>query len=174
MEETFSGAAETVLALVNRFPGLGEGERFHFTDPGAEHGLALRIDGGPVILEERRSVTGRIRRLCRLPFTAVCRTGGAGQRQRLDTAAWLETLGRWLEGQTVTVGGRDHCLAAYPAPAGAEPFSAIRRAGSPRQAEQRADRTETWIMELTADYPVRIEAGSKTEADTTIIWRDQA
>lgn len=156
MDEVYSSAAEAALGLVNGFPGLAEGERFRFADPGEECGLALVIGSGPVIREEHRSVTGQVRRLYTLPFTAVCRTGGAGERQRLAAAAWLEALGRWLEGQTVTLGGRDHCLAAYPAPAGAGPFTAVRRAGPPRLADRREDRTETWAIELAAEYQVRM------------------
>ena len=152
MDEVYSGTAEAVLAAVNGFPGLQEGQRFRLAEPGQEQGLALQIGSGPVILRESRSVTGKVRRLCALPFAAVCRMGGAGQRQRLDAAAWLETLGRWLEGQTVSVGGEDHCLAAYPALTGRRAFTAIRRAGPPRQADRQADRTETWVMEMTGNY----------------------
>ena len=154
MDEGYDSVAMAVLAAVNAFPGLDPGERFRFAGLGQESGLALQTGSGPVILQERRSVTGRVRRLCALPFTVACRTGGAGERQRQDIAVRLETLGRWLEGQSVTVAGRDHCLAAYPALTGDRRLTAIRRAGPPRQADRQQDRTETWVMEMTANYSV--------------------
>ena len=152
MDESYESVSQAVLAAVNAYPGLKDGEKFTFAGMDQESGLAVFPKEGQALEEEHRSVTGRVKRLCRWPFTVACRAGGPGQRQRESAAAWMDALGRWLEGQTVSVGGRDHCLAAYPALTGRRRLTAIRRAGVPRQAEADDDRAQIWVMDMTARY----------------------
>ncbi len=141
MEEVYDSVTAAVLAAVNDFPGLPEGTRFAFGTLGEESGLALIPGEGAVIEEESRSVTGRRRRMCRLPFVLACRVGGAGEKRREQLAAWLDGLGRWLEGQ-----------AAYPALDGGRRLADIRRVGAPRPEQRAGDRTEAWVMEMAARY----------------------
>ena len=152
MDESFESVSQAVLAAVNAYPGLKDGERSAFAGMDQESALAVFPKEGQALEEEHRSVTGRVRRICCWPFTVACRAGGPGQRQRESIAAWMDALGRWLEGQTVSVGGRDHCLAAYPALTGGRRLLSIRRAGVPRQAGTDDDRTQIWVMDMTARY----------------------
>ena len=152
MDESYESIGQAVLAVMNEYPGMKDGERFTFAGMDQGHELAVFPREGQTLEEERRSVTGRVRRMHCWPFTVACRVGGPGQRQREDMASWMDALGRWMEGQTVPVGGRDHCLAAYPALTGGRRLTAIRRASVPRQAEINGDRTQTWVMDMTARY----------------------
>ena len=156
MDERFESVARAVLAAANGFPGLAAGERFAFASLDERSGLAVFPREGETVEEERRSVTGRVRRKCRWPFTVVLRTGGPGEGQRESAAAWLDSLGRWLEGQSVTVKGRTCRLTAYPALTVGRKLTAIGRAGAPRQGDRPADRTETWVMDMTAEYEITI------------------
>ena len=141
MEEMYESVAQAVLAAVNGSAALQGGERFAFASLDEAGGLALFPGEGEILEQEHRSVTGRMRRVCRWPFTVVCRTGGPAERQRQDMEAWMDGLGRRLEE-----------TAEYPALTGNRRFLAIERAGAPHQADRPADRTETWVMEMTARY----------------------
>ena len=152
MDEIYDSITAAVLAAVNAFPGLADGERFAFASLSEDGGLAVFPGTGEIVQTEQRFVTGKVRRVCRLPFSVAYRAGGAQERQRENAAAWLDALGRWLEGQAVSVEGRDHCLAAYPALTDRRRLMDIRRSGPPHQADRPADRTQTWVMEMTARY----------------------
>ncbi len=144
MEERFESVAQAVLATANSFPGLAEGERFAFASLDEQSGLAIFPREGETVEEERRSVTGRVWRKCLWPFTMACRAGGPAERQRQNIEAWMDGLGRSLE-------DRD-----YPALTEGRRLLAIRRAGAPRQGDRPADRTETWVMDMTAEYEITI------------------
>ena len=145
MDESFDSVARAVLAAAEAFPGLAEGERFAFASLEEQGGMAIFPREGEVIREERRSVTGRVRRVCCWHFTVVCRTGGPGEDRRADMAGWMDALGRYLEG-----------LRTYPALTEGRRLTAIERAGAPRQGDRPDDRTEAWVMDMTAQYEITI------------------
>ena len=142
MDERCDSVAGAVLALANGFPGLKEGQRFAFASLDEGEGLALFPIEGEATEEVQRSVTGRIRRVCSWDFQAVCRTGWPDEARRQAVADWLDALGRWMEAQEV------------PALTEGRRILSLRRAGMPRQAARPADRTETWVMEMTARYEI--------------------
>ncbi len=145
MGESFDSVARAVLAAAEAFPGLAEGERFAFASLDEQGGMAIFPRAGEVVREERRSVTGRVWRVCCWPFTVVCRAGGPNEDRRADMAGWMDALGRYLEG-----------LRAYPALTEDRRLTAIERASAPRQGDRPADRTETWVMDMTAQYEITI------------------
>ena len=140
MDERYESVARAVLAAVNGSAVLKDGERFAFASLDEGSGLALFPREGETVEEERRSVTGRVRRVCRWPFTVVRRVGGPGERQRQNIEAWMDGLGRSLEEGN------------YPALTEGRRLLSIRRDGAPRQGDRPADRTETWVMDMTARY----------------------
>ena len=144
MEERFESVAQAVLAAVNGSAVLKDGERFAFASLDETGGLAIFPREGETVEEEHRSVTGRVWRKCRWPFTVVCRVGGPAERQRQNIEAWMDGLGRSLEDRV------------YPALTEGRRLLAIRRAGTPRQGDRPADRTETWVMDMTAEYEITI------------------
>ena len=151
-EKVYESAASAVLAAVNGWPELPEGECFRFATLSEDGGLALFPGSGSVLESERRYVTGRARQVRALPFTLVCRAAGLTASRREGVAAWLEALGRYLEGLPLSGSeGRDPCLAAYPALSDGR-LLAIRRQGAPRLDGETANRSETWVMEMTAKY----------------------
>ena len=142
MDERYDSVAGAVLVLANDFPGLREGQRFAFASLDETEGLALFPVEGEATEEVHRSVTGRVRRICNWTFQAVCRTGGPDESRRQAVADWMDALGRWMEAQEA------------PALTEKRRILSIRRAGVPRQAVRPADRTETWVMEMTARYEI--------------------
>ena len=142
MDERCDSVAGAVLALANTFPGLKKGQRFAFASLDEGEGLALFPVEGEATEEVHRSVTGRTRRICNWAFQVVCRTGGPGEGRRQAMADWLDSLGRWMEEQEA------------PALTEGRRILSIRLAGMPRQADKPADRTETWVMEMTARYEI--------------------
>ena len=140
MEERFESVAQAVLAAVNGADMLKEGERVAFASLDETGGLAIFPREGETVEEEHRSVTGRVRRVCLWPFALVCRAGGPAERQRQNIAAWMDGLGRSLE------------KGKYPALTDGRRLLSIQRAGVPRQGDRPADRTETWVMDMTARY----------------------
>ena len=142
MDERYDSVAGAVLALANGFPGLTEGQRFAFASLDEGEGLALFPVEGEATEEVHRSVTGRIRRICSWDFQAACCVGGPDEGRRQAMADWLDKLGRWMEEQEA------------PALTEGRRILSLRRAGMPRQADKPADRTETWVMEMTARYEI--------------------
>lgn len=142
MDETFDSVAQAALAAVNGWPELGEGRRFAFAFLPEEGGLALFPAEGSLLEAQTRSVTGRVWQRRRLPFRLVCRVGGLTETRRQTLAAWLERLGRYLQ------------TADYPVLSGMRRLLTIQPAAAPRPEEYQNDNSETWVMDMTAQYEI--------------------
>ena len=143
---------EAIGALVNGFPGLEEGQRIAFATLRETAGMAMFPGGGAVVESERRSVTGRVRQVCRYPFAVLCRRTGIGESDRIRVKEWLDDLGRWLGRQSVTVNGQVHQLEAYPELSGGRRLLDVSIQAPAYLYERDEHQTETWAAELAARY----------------------
>ena len=150
--EGFDVLTQAVRALVNRFPGLAEGEKIAFATLRDSGGMALFPGDGAVIEEERRSVTGRVRQVCRYPFAVLIRGGGMNEESRAAAKERLDMLGRWLQGQSVTVDGRTYAPERYPALTGGRRFLDFSIQAPAYLYERDEHQTETWAAALAARY----------------------
>ena len=150
--ESFDVLTQAVRALVNRFPGLGPGEKIAFATLRDSGGLAIFPGDGAVIEEEHRSVTGRVRQVCRYPFAVLIRGGGMNEESRASAKERLDMLGRWLQGQRVTVEGQTYALERYPALTGERRFLDFSIQAPAYLYERDEHQTETWAVALAARY----------------------
>ena len=150
--EGFSAVTEAVRALVNRFPGLEAGESVAFATLDERGGLAMFPGDGAVVDQERRSVTGRVRQVCRYPFVVLYRAGGLTEQRRAGAKERLDALGRWLGRQTVAVDGVSHRLAAYPPLTGGRRFLDFSFQAPAYLHERDEHQVETWAVALAARY----------------------
>lgn len=86
-----------IMGMLNEYPDLAEGERFAFARLEETGGLAMYPGTGAVIEEEHRSVTGKVRQVCRYPFILLSKAGGLSEERRRGAKEWMEAVARWLE-----------------------------------------------------------------------------
>lgn len=130
-----------IMGMLNEYPDLAEGERFAFARLDETGGLAVYPGTGAVIEEERRSVTGKVRQVCRYPFILLSRAGGLSEERRRGAKEWLDTLARWLEQRKdlpALTDGRTLLGLAILSP------------GYLYDVDE--SKTETWAVELAARY----------------------
>ena len=150
--ESFDVLTGAVMALVNRFPGLGEGEKIAFATLRESGGMAMYPGDGAVVDEEHRSVTGRVRQICRYPFVVLVRAGGMTEDSRRAVKEWLDRLGRWLSGQSVCLQGQEYALEQYPALTGGRRFLDFSVQAPAGLYERDEHHVETWAVSLAARY----------------------
>lgn len=143
---------EAIGALLNDFPGLADGETIAFATLRETGGIAMFPGGGPVVEEERRSVTGRVRQICRYPFAVLYRRSGLREGDRAGVKERLDDLGRWLGRQSVTVDGQAHRLAEYPALGGGRKLLDFTFQAPAYLYAQDDHQVETWAVEIAARY----------------------
>lgn len=148
----YAPVTEAVGALLNAFPGLGEGERIAFASLGEREGMAFYAAGGAAIESERRSVTGRVRQVCLFPFTVLIRAAGPSERTRTEIKERLDALGQWLERQPVTADGTRHVLDGYPSIGEGRRFLSFVRRSTAGLDSVSEDHAETWAVDLAARY----------------------
>ena len=148
----FGVLTEAIRALMDRFPGLEEGERVAFATLREEGGLAMFPGDGAVVEQEHKSVTGRVRQVCRYPFVAVCRSGGLTEESRAAVKERLDALGRWLGRQPVSVGGETYRLTDYPVLTGGRRFLDFTIQAPACLNERDEHQMETWAVGLAARY----------------------
>ncbi len=141
-----------ICRLLDEYPGLGPAERFAFATLGAGDGMAMFPGDGAVIESETRSVTGRVRQVCRYPFAAVWRGGGLTEQSRSAVKERLDALGRWLGRQPVTADGGSYRLETYPPLAGGRRLLGFSIQSPACLAQRDEHQTETWAVEMAARY----------------------
>lgn len=86
-----------IREIVNGYPQLQDGETVAFATLGETGGLAFYPGAEGIIEKEIRSVTGKVRQVCRYPFHVVFRAGGLTENNKAGANEWLDGLARWLE-----------------------------------------------------------------------------
>lgn len=105
---------DALISLLNSFPGLEEDEKIRFSTLEEESGIAFYPVTGAVIALEKKSVTGKVNQLCNYPFYVIYRSSVDSPKIKASIKEFLDTLGKWLEKQTVTINGKQVRLEEYP------------------------------------------------------------
>ena len=92
-----------LLELLNRFPGLKQDEKFLFSTVPEDGGIGFFPTSGAVYLQNGEDIMGHVKQTVQYPFSVVYRVGAKTESQRLRIKEFLDTLGKWLERQPVTV-----------------------------------------------------------------------
>lgn len=110
----YEAVTDALVSLLNSFPGLGEDEKIRFSTLEEEGGIAFYPVAGAVIAQEKKSVTGKVDQLCNYPFYVIYRSSIDSPKIKASIKEFLDTLGKWLEQQTVVINGEQVKLEEYP------------------------------------------------------------
>lgn len=143
---------QAVVDLVNDYPALEKGDEIRFSILDLLSGKALFPSSAPVITRERISITDHVSQECQYAFSVVYRAAGMSEPRKINVKEWLEDLGRWLEGQTITVGGTDYKLSEYPTLTDGREFRRISRTSPAYLYTIQSNQSEDWTINMTAYY----------------------
>ncbi len=147
----FNSITAAIRSLLNLYPGLPEGDEITFSTLAEDSGKAMYPMSTAVISRETEDVTGHVTQECSYLFTVVYRAGGLSESRKAAVKEWLEDLGRWLEGQEVTIGGEVYVLEDYPS-AGPRYITKIRRTTQAFLDSVEENMAENWVISIDAQY----------------------
>ena len=139
-----------VKALLNQFPGLN-GQEILFEELDESAGIAFSADAGALVMAERRSITDHITQECQFPFLVVYRTTTTREFQKLNVAAFLETLGKWICKEPVDIDGETHRLLSYPEISDGRKITRISRNNSYGTVPNE-NKSQDWILPVSVQY----------------------
>lgn len=143
---------QAVVDLVNDYPALAPDDEIRFSVLDLLTGKALFPSSAPIITQERISITDHVVQECQYAFSIVYRAAGMSEPRKIVAKEWLENLGRWLEGQTVTVDGADYKLTEYPTLTDGREFRRFSRTSPAYLYTIQANQSEDWTINITAYY----------------------
>ena len=139
-----------VRALLNSYPGLGDGEAIHYEELGKEEGIAFSSDTGALVISERRSITDHVTQNCQFPFMVVYRTTATREHEQLRVSAFLDSLGKWLCKEPVEIGGKTYKLTSYPVIADGRKITRVTRNNSYGTVPK--DNVQDWVLPVSIQY----------------------
>lgn len=148
----FEKITAAIRELVNQFPGLSVGDEIAFSTLSEDGGKAIFPITGAVIDTEKEDVTGNVVQNCRYPFYVVYRASGLSENRKANIKEWLDNLGRWLERQTITIGGTEYRLEDYPTLTGNRKFLDISRQTPGYLDSINDNKSEDWNIYISARY----------------------
>ena len=110
----YEAVTDALVSLLNSFPGLEEDEKIRFSTLDEDGGMAFYPVTGAVFVLENMSVTGKVDLLCNYPFYVIYRSSIDSPKIKASIKEFLDTLGKWLEQQTVVINGEQVKLEEYP------------------------------------------------------------
>lgn len=141
-----------LMTLLNNFPGLNKKQKITFSTLAEDAGISFFPTSGAMLLTNRESITGHVRQTCSYPFNIVYRAALKTEKQRLRAKEFLDTLGRWLERQPVTLKDEAHVLSEYPALEKGRKIKSITRSTPAFLERAYQDGVEDWTIRLNLRY----------------------
>lgn len=138
--------------LLNECPALLD-RKISFATLDTSSATAFFPSSGSAIISHKEDVTGHVTQVCAYPFVIVHRTAPKTEDQRLKAKEFLDTIGRWLEQQPITIGGVEYQLSDYPdlSQNGRE-IKYIRRTSPAAINAVYDDGTEDWTISISLNY----------------------
>lgn len=145
--------SKVLLELLNTFPGRSEKQRILFSTLSESSGIGFFPTTGAALQSDKEDVAGHVTQVCLYPFSVVYRAAPKSETQRMRIKEYLDTLGKWLERQPVTLDGKEYRLEAYPALAlGNRVIQSIRRTSPAYPNAAYQDGVEDWIIAAQLNY----------------------
>ncbi|MCM1508689.1 MAG: hypothetical protein NC177_16400 [Ruminococcus flavefaciens] len=142
-----------LLDLINQFPGLSKDKSIKFSTLDETSGIGFFPSAGAAILSSRENIVGHVRQICAYPFDVVYRAAPKTESQKLKIKEFLDTLGKWLELQTVSIDGTEHKLKSYPAVnSDSRVIKSISRTTPGHLNATYNDGVEDWVISATLKY----------------------
>jgi hypothetical protein len=145
--------SKVILTLLNEFPGLNKGQQILFATVDETSGIGFYPTSGAAYLRDNESITGHVTQACLYPFSVVYRAAPKSEKQRMRIKEFLDTLGKWLEKQPITIGDTTYQLDAYPAlSSGNRVIKSISRSTPAFLNAAYQDGVEDWAISIRLIY----------------------
>ena len=142
------GDKRAVVALAD----TETGEVFKFSTLKEDDGMAFYPVSGAVIAQEKKSVTGKVNQLCNYPFYIVYRTSRDSPNMKADIKEFLDSVGKWLERQTVVIDGEKHKLTSYPTLTDERKIEEITRITPSYLDKTYENNVQDWVISMSLKY----------------------
>lgn len=159
--------SKAVLALLNTFPGMNDGESVQFSILSESNGIGFFPSAGSALLSNKEDITGRVHQVCLYPFDIIYRAAPKTEIQKIRIKEFLDALGKWLELQPIVLNGTVYKLNQYPslngvpngsdeAPETVSPvkrtIKSIARTNAAHLSAAYQDGVEDWLIAVTLQY----------------------
>lgn len=148
----YEAVTSALRELLNQYPGLSDSDDISFSTLGEDSGKSMFPISGSVIETEKRSVTGRVKKVCLYPFYVIYRASGLNENRKAKVKEWLDTLGKWLEQQKVLIDGVEYQLEEYPPLTDGRKFLSISRQTPAYLDTVNDNQSENWAVYISARY----------------------
>lgn len=144
--------SKVLLNLLNTFPALDE-KKIEFSTLAEDSGIGFFPSSGAVVISQRRDITDHVWQTCSYPFDIVYRAAPTSEKQRLRIKEFLDTLGKWLERQPVTINDQVCKLESYPElSSDSRIITAISRTSPAYLSSVFGDGVENWVISANLKY----------------------
>jgi hypothetical protein len=137
--------------LLNRFPGLYDGETVKFEELGEDSGIAFSADSGALIYTEKRDICDGVHQTCQFPFFLVYRTSSTKERQKMSIQEFLDSFGKWLCKESCIIDGKEVEKARYPTLGGGRKIKRIARTNS-YGSDPQDNGVQDWVLPVSVQY----------------------
>ena len=148
----YDAVTSALRELLNQYPGLDNGEEITFSVLEETSGIGMFPVSGAVVETERRSITGKVTKVCLYPFYVIYRASGLNENRKAKLKEWLDTLGKWLEQQKVVINREEYALSELPPLTEERKFLSIERQTPAYLDNTNEDKTEDWAIYISARY----------------------
>ena len=153
----FDILTRAVRDLLNRFPGLQEDEEILYETLPAEGGIAFSNNAGALVYTDREDICGNVKQTCRYPFFVVNRAAEAAREAKnLSVQEFLDTLGKWVCGEPVTINGEPVRLTERPALTNGRKVTRITR-DNLYATDPVTKGIQDWVLPVTVEYTNEFE-----------------
>lgn len=148
----YEAVTSALRELLNQYPGLSDGDEIAFATLGEESGKAMFPINGAVVETEKTTITGKVTRVCLYPFYVIYRASGLNENRKAKVKEWLDTFGKWLEQQKVSIDGTDYQLEELPPLTEGRKFLSIERQTPSYLDTVNENQSENWAIYISARY----------------------
>lgn len=145
-EEAITNA---LIELLNEFP---TDRAIGFSNLDKNSGFAFYPIAGAAIYSEKEDVCGNVTQVCQYPFTVVYRNSPKLENHKIRIKELLDNIGKYLEGQKVSVGGELIALTEYPKLTGGRKITSIRRDTPAYVDETDESGAQDWVIQMKLQY----------------------
>lgn len=142
----------TIKNLLNTYPKLEPTDEVEFQTLDSTSGKAFFPTNSVAIMNEEEDITEHVKQECVYNFLFLYRTSGLNEKRKQTVKEWLDTLGRWLERQTIDVDGEPVTLESYPALSDGKEFKYFKRQSQAYLYATNENKVEDWGISLQAMY----------------------
>lgn len=127
--DAYDVMSKAILALFAKFGEL-IGEEILFEELNENSGYAFQGAGGAEVITRDKFITGKIKDSCQYPIVFIRRTASVKEKQKLQVDTFLDTLGKWVCMEEVTINGKSYRLKEYPKLTNGRTITEVRRNNS--------------------------------------------